>query len=69
MDFPISYDIVKRKTLTFFEREHRYILNQIYNRITRTANNISYNDFVNFAYDQSTIDLKTSLLYKKYNNE
>jgi hypothetical protein len=63
-----SYDIVKKQTLKYFEKEHRYLLQQIYTEICKTFNNISYNDFINFAYDQSSIDLKTSILYKKYNN-
>lgn len=67
MFIPSAYSIVKNKTLSSFEKEHRYSLRKIYKRITETFTGLSYSDFVNFAYDNTTIDLKLSEIYNRYN--
>jgi len=67
MNTPTSRTILKNKTLTSFEREHRYNLRLIYKRIAESFSNLSYEDFVNFAYDNTTIDLRLSEIYNKYN--
>jgi hypothetical protein len=55
------------KTYKYFEREHRYILQQIYNRIRQSYSNIDYEDFVWFALENTSLDNKQSELLKRYN--
>jgi len=63
----ISYMRLKHKTISYFEKEHRYILQNIYNKFKYTLDEITYSDFVDFAYDNTNIDLNLSDLYIKYN--
>jgi transcriptional regulator CtsR len=55
------------KTYKYFEKEHRYTLQQIYNRIRQNFSNIDYEDIVWFALDNTTLDNKQSELLKRYN--
>lgn len=64
---PTAHNIIKNKTILSFEREHRYSLRTIYKRIAESFNGLSYADFVSFAYDNTTIDLKLSEIYNRYN--
>ena len=63
----ISYIRLKHKTIPYFEKEHRYILQNIYNKFKYALDEITYSDFVDFAYDNTNIDLNLSDLYIKYN--
>lgn len=64
---PTAHNIIKNKTILSFEREHRYSLRTIYKRIAESFTGLSYADFVSFAYDNTTIDLKLSEIYNRYN--
>jgi hypothetical protein len=55
------------KTYKYFEREHRYILQKIYNRIRERYNSIDYEDLVWFALENTSLDNKLSELLKRYN--
>jgi hypothetical protein len=51
-----------------FIKEHRIILEDIYNKYIKDYN-ISKNDFFNFAFKNTSINNSIAELYKKYNNE
>jgi hypothetical protein len=55
------------KTYKYFEREHRYTLHQIYNRIRQNFSGIDYEDIVWFALDNTTLNNNQSELLKRYN--
>jgi len=64
--YSVNYKL-QLKTYKYFEREHRYILQQIYNRIRQSYSNIDYEDFVWFALDNTSLDNKHLELLKRYN--
>ena len=64
--YSVNYKL-QLKTYKYFEREHRYILQQIYNRIRQNFSGIDYEDFVWFALDNTSLDHKQSELLKRYN--
>lgn len=64
---PTAHSLIKNKTILSFEAEHRYSLRMIHKRIAKSFTGLSYEDFVSFAYDNTTIDLKLSEMYNRYN--
>jgi hypothetical protein len=54
-----------KKLFLSFIKEHRVILEDIYNKYIKDYN-ISKNDFFNFAFKNTSINNSSAELYKKY---
>lgn len=58
---------LKLKSFSYFEKEHRYLLQDILKKINFHFDNITYEDLLYFAIDNTTIDNQTAELLKRYN--
>jgi hypothetical protein len=58
---------LKLRTFSYFEKEHRYLLQDILKRINIQFKGITYEDLLYFAIDNTTIDNQTAELLKRYN--
>jgi|688.fasta_scaffold539172_3 hypothetical protein len=59
---------LKLSIFSSFEKEHRYLLQDILKRINVSFKDIRYNDLLYFALDNSKIDNKTAEILKRYND-
>ena len=69
---PIKIESVHERlyktTIDAFVNEHHYRLDYLYNKHFKGYGFINKKDFYIFAYYNSTIDERTSRLYKRYSN-
>lgn len=58
---------LKLKTFSYFEKEHRYLLQDILKRINGQFKDVTYEELLYFALDNTTLDNQTAELLKRYN--
>jgi hypothetical protein len=61
-------DRIFKSTINEFIKEHKFILDYLFNKHFKDYVFISKEDFYIFAYNNSTVDERLSRIYKRYSN-